>query len=81
MARRRGLAGPGRTAPARRVLVDAYGGRPVPADDAATRRLVAWLDAQLPPFAPADVQVTDEGVLIAFDYVPGPDAVVGEATR
>ncbi|RBY93899.1 hypothetical protein DQ244_00525 [Blastococcus sp. TBT05-19] len=69
------------TAPARRVLVDAYGGRPVPDDDAATRRLVSWLDAQLPPFAPATVEVSDEGVLIAFDYAPGPDAVVGEATR
>jgi hypothetical protein len=67
-------------APARRVVVDAVGGRPVPADGAATQRLVAWLDAQLAPFAPDTVEVTGDGVLIGFDYVPGPDAVVSAAT-
>ncbi len=67
-------------APARRVVVDAVGGTPVPADGATTQRLVAWLDAQLPPFAPDVVEVTGDGVLIAFDYVPGPDAVVSAAT-
>ncbi len=66
-------------APARRVVVDAVGGQPVPADGAATQRLVAWLDAQLAPFAPDVVEVTGDGVLIAFDYVPGPDAVVAAA--
>lgn len=67
-------------APARRVVVDALGGRPVPADGAATQRLVAWLEAQLAPFAPDTVEVTGEGVLIGFAYVPGPDAVVAAAT-
>ncbi|WP_156036402.1 hypothetical protein [Blastococcus sp. URHD0036] len=67
-------------APARRVVVDSVGGQPVPADGAATQRLVAWLDAQLPPFAPDVVEVTGDGVLIAFDYVPGPDAVVAAVT-
>ena len=68
------------TAPARRVVVDALGGRPVPADGAATQRLVAWLEAQLAPFAPDTVEVTGDGVLIGFDYVPGPEAVVSAAT-
>lgn len=67
-------------APARRVVVDAVGSRPVPADGAATQRLVAWLDAQLAPFAPDTVEVTGDGVLIGFAYVPGPDAVVAAAT-
>jgi hypothetical protein len=68
------------SAPARRVVVDAVGGRPVPADGAVTQRLIAWLDAQLGPFAPDTVEVTGDGVLIGFDYVPGPDAVVASAT-
>ena len=66
-------------APARRVVVDSLGGRPVPADGDTTQRLTAWLGAQLPPFAPDLVEVTGDGVLIAFDYVPGPDAVVAAA--
>ncbi|MBM7805595.1 hypothetical protein JOD57_001432 [Geodermatophilus bullaregiensis] len=71
----------GSAAPARRALLSALGGAPVPEDPAATDRLVAWLDAQLPPFAPDEVQVTDEGVLVAFRYVSDPDAVVTAATR
>ncbi|RBY83952.1 hypothetical protein DQ240_15940 [Blastococcus sp. TF02A-26] len=67
-------------APARRVVVDSLGGRPIPADGATTQRLVAWLDAQLAPFAPDVVEVTGEGVLVAFAYLPGPDAVVGEVS-
>jgi hypothetical protein len=61
---------------ARRVLVDALGGAPLPPGAAATERLVAWLDAQLPPFAPDSVEVTDGGVLISFRYVSAPDALV-----
>lgn len=68
------------TAPARRVVVDAVGGLPVPADGAATQQLVAYLEAQLSPFAPDTVDVTGDGVLIGFHYVPGPDAVVSAAT-
>ncbi|WP_409329835.1 hypothetical protein [Trujillonella humicola] len=71
----------GGTAPARRVVVDAVGDRPVPADGAATQRLVAWLDAQLAPLAPDTVEVTGDGVLVGFAYVPGPDAVVAAAGR
>ncbi|MGR7023533.1 hypothetical protein [Geodermatophilus sp. URMC 62] len=71
----------GSAVPARRVVLSALGGAPVPGDPAATDRLVTWLEAQLPPFAPDEVQVTDDGVLVAFRYVPDPDAVVTAATR
>ena len=42
----------------------------------ATERLLAWLDAQQPPFAPASVTSTDAGVLVEFSYVSTPDALV-----
>ncbi|MEX5721595.1 hypothetical protein [Geodermatophilus maliterrae] len=71
----------GSAAPARRAVLSALGGAPVPGDPAATDRLVAWLEAQLPPFASDEVQVTDDGVLVAFRYVSDPDAVVTAATR
>jgi hypothetical protein len=57
-------------------MVDAVGGSPLPPGAVATERLVAWLDAQLPPFAPDSVEVTDGGVLISFRYVSAPDALV-----
>ncbi|MGY1812007.1 hypothetical protein [Blastococcus sp. SYSU D00820] len=71
----------GGAAPARRALLDTVGGRVVPGDRAATERLLAWLDAQRPPFAPDTVEVTDSGVLVGFDYVSGPDALVTGAAE
>ncbi|MGY1608626.1 hypothetical protein [Geodermatophilus sp. SYSU D00700] len=65
--------------PARRVLIDAFGGAPVPADPAGTDRLRAWLDAQLPPLRPDDVQVTADGVLVSFHHVSDPDGLVAGA--
>ncbi len=70
----------GSAAPARRVLLDAAGGAPVPADPAATDRLSAWLAAQRPPFVPDDVQVTADGVLVSYHHVADPDALVSSAT-
>ncbi|WP_136697192.1 hypothetical protein [Geodermatophilus dictyosporus] len=67
--------------PARRAVLTRLGDAAVPADPAATRRLVSWLEAQLPPFAPDDVTVTPGGVLVSFCYVSDPDAVVTAATR
>jgi hypothetical protein len=64
----------------RTVLVDRVGGSPVPADRAATERLVTFLDAQLPPYAPSTVEVTEEGVRIAFRYASAPDALVTAQT-
>ncbi len=71
----------GSAAPARRVLLDAVGDAPVPGDAAATERLRSWFTAQLPPFTPEDVEVTDAGLLVSFDYVSAPDALVTAATR
>ncbi|MGY1735626.1 hypothetical protein [Geodermatophilus sp. SYSU D00684] len=70
----------GAATPARRALVDAVGGAPVPGDPEATERLRAWFAAQLPPFAPDDVEVTDAGVLVSFRYVSAPEALVTAAT-
>lgn len=64
----------------RTVLVDRVGGAPVPADRAATERLTTFLDAQLPPYAPSSVEVTEEGVRIAFRYESAPDALVTART-
>lgn len=44
-----------------------------------TERLLAWLGAQWPPFAPDTVQVTNGGVGIGYRYVSAPDALVTEA--
>ncbi len=64
----------------RSVLVDRVGDRPVPADEAATDRLTAFLDAQLPPYAPQTVEVTDAGVRVGFRYDSAPDALVTAST-
>ena len=47
--------------PARRALVDRLGGGPLRPGAPATERLLAWLDAQLPPFAPDSVDVHRRG--------------------
>ena len=65
---------------ARSVLLDRVGSEPVATGEAATGRLVAFLDAQLPPFAPQRVEVTEDGVLIGFSYESAPDALVTEQT-
>ena len=65
---------------ARHVLIDRVGSATVKPGDAATERLVEFLQAQLPPFAPDDVEVTDDGVLVSYSYESAPDAVVDENT-
>jgi hypothetical protein len=77
---------PGEPAPpadgalARQALVTSLGGNPLTPGAAATDRLLAWADAQVPPFAPDAVTVTADGVLISFRYVSGPDALVTTST-
>jgi hypothetical protein len=66
--------------PVRTVLIDAVGSAPVGAGEAATAGLRAWLDAQLPPFAPDRLEVADEGVVLSYRYVSDPDTLVAEAT-
>ena len=61
---------------ARRALVDRIGEDPVLPGSPATERLLAWLEAQLPPFAPDSMASTDEGVHIDFAYVSAADALV-----
>lgn len=65
---------------ARRALVDRLGDDALLPAAPATERLVAWLDAQLPPFAPDSFEVTDDGVLIVFRYASAPDALVTRST-
>ena len=67
-------------APARYLLIDRIGDAPLTPGSPATEDLVAFLEAQRPPFAPDTVEVTDDGVLVGFHYVSGPDAVVTDAT-
>ena len=62
------------------MLIDRVGSATVRPGEAATERLVEFLQAQLPPFAPDDVEVTDDGVLVGFRYESAPDAVVDENT-
>jgi hypothetical protein len=66
--------------PARHVLIDRVGTATVGPGEVAADRLVAFLQAQLSPFAPDDVDVTDEGVLVGFRYESSPDALVEEST-
>ena len=66
--------------PARWLLIDRMGGEPLTAGGPATEQLVAFLEAQRPPFAPDHVETTDEGVLVGFGYIPAPDAVVPAGT-
>jgi hypothetical protein len=65
---------------ARSVLLDRVGTEPLATGNAVTDRLLTFVDAQLPPFAPQRVQATDDGVLIEFRYESAPDALVSEQT-
>ncbi|MGY1787171.1 hypothetical protein [Geodermatophilus sp. SYSU D00698] len=53
----------------------------MPADPEATERLRVWLAAQLPPFAPGDVEVTAAGVLVSSRHVSAPETPVTTAWR
>lgn len=70
----------GAEGPARTVLLDAVGSAPVRTGEAATAELRTWLEAQLTPFAPDRVEVTNEGVLLSYRYASDPDALVAQAT-
>jgi hypothetical protein len=74
-------AEPADAPPARWLLVDRARGERLAPGAPATDEVVAFLEAQRPPFAPDTVEVTDEGLLVGFHYVSAPDAVVSAATR
>jgi hypothetical protein len=69
----------GAEGPARQVLIASVGSAPVGAGEAATEELRTWLEAQLPPFAPDRIEVTDDGVLLSYRYASNPDALVSDA--
>ena len=66
--------------PARWLLIDRMRGEPLVPAGPATEQVVAFLEAQRPPFAPDHVETTDQGVLVGFGYVSAPDAAVTAAT-
>ncbi|HZH19763.1 MAG TPA: hypothetical protein VEZ18_06165 [Geodermatophilus sp.] len=70
----------GAEGPARSVLLSAVGTTPVGAGEPATEPLQTWLEAQLPPFAPDRVEVTEEGVLLSYRYASDPDALVADVS-
>jgi hypothetical protein len=65
---------------ARSALIDEVGGRPVTAGSPDVPALVAFLRAQLAPYAPDEVTVTPSGVLVGYRYASGPDAAVTTAS-
>jgi hypothetical protein len=65
--------------PARRVLLDEAGGERLTPGAVVTDELVAYLEAQRAPFAPASVEETEQGVLVAFRYASAPDDLVRAA--
>ena len=65
---------------ARSALIDEVGGSPVTAGSPGVDALVAFLRAQLPPYAPDQVTVTPTGVLVRFRYLAAPDAAVTAAS-
>ena len=67
--------------PARRALIGSLRGERLVPGSEATEKVLEFVAAQLPPFAPDTVEVTDDGVLVGFDYSPSPDAEVTAATR
>jgi hypothetical protein len=66
--------------PARHLLIDRVGSERVAPGEQATDRLLAFVEAQLTPFAPDAVTVTADGVLIGFRYESAPDRLVTENT-
>ena len=68
----------GAEGPARSVLLATVGDAPVGAGEPATEPLRTWLEAQLPPFAPDRIDVTEDGVLLSYRYASDPDGLVAE---
>ena len=60
----------------RQAVVSTVGGTSLATDPGATARLRGWLDVQQDPYVPARVSEVPGGLLIAYDLVRGPDALV-----
>ena len=66
--------------PARRMLLDRAGADLLRPGSAAAEDVTTFLDAQMPPFAPDVVEVTEAGVLVGFRYASDADALVTRST-
>ena len=63
----------------RYAVVDSVGGTGLVDDPAVQQQVRAWLEAQLPPYAPDLVEETDDGIRIGYDYVSDPDGLLSAA--
>jgi hypothetical protein len=62
--------------PVRQAVVSTVGGTALATDPAATDRLRGWLGAQKEPYVPDHTTVVPGGLLIGYDLVRDPDALV-----
>jgi len=67
--------------PVRQAVVAAVGGTPLATDPAATERLRGWLGAQREPYVPDRISEVPGGLLIGYDLVRDPDALVTAPRR
>jgi hypothetical protein len=68
-------------APVRRAVITTLGGTALADDPAATERFRGWLGAQKEPYVPDTVSEVPEGLLIGYDLVRDPDALVTAPRR
>jgi hypothetical protein len=62
------------------MLLGAVDGEPLGTGRPGTEALQTWLEAQLPPYAPDRVEVTEDGVLLTYRYASDPDALIAEVS-
>lgn len=67
--------------PTRSALIGSIGGEEIVPGSEAADRARAFVEAQQPPFAADTVELTEDGLLVGFDYSSSPDADVTAATR
>jgi hypothetical protein len=70
------VAGEDGQIPARTAVLATAGGSSLTEGTPALTELRAWLSAQVEPFAPDEVRLVDDGLLVGFRYVTDPDGVV-----
>ena len=67
--------------PTRNALIGSIGGEEIVPGSEAADRVRAFVEAQQPPFTADTVELTENGLLVGFDYSSSPDADVTAATR
>ncbi|GAB4080199.1 hypothetical protein GCU67_16160 [Modestobacter muralis] len=68
-------------APVRQAVVTTVGGTSLAADPAAAERFRGWLGAQKEPYVPDRISEVPGGLLIGYDLVRDPDALVTAPRR